>query len=542
MANHLPTFTRNPGNYAFAYYRYSSDAQNELSIEQQREQVHKYAEAHGMIIPEGYEFKDEAISGTIDDRPGFLLLQSEIERKRPAYLIVWKLDRLSRVYIRMIKFEYEMRLLGVRVDSVTEALPEDGMQRDVILSLKGIFAQEYIQNLSDNVSRGLNHAAKNGLYIGRKMLGYKGSKKQPYTIDTDTAPIVNKIFEDYANGKPLQVIADELNNSGFKSVYNHKFVVNSLNNILRNRAYIGEYRWGEYVIPGGMPRIVSDELFNEVQKRLKKNQRGGTGSARKLVKEDVDYWLTGHIYCGECGEPLHGISGTGKKGNIYYYYTCLNHKKHKCALKNQRKEKLETIVDSVLQRLIDDSLIRLEMAKICYDSYEESKSDNRKYYIDSLKSSLKDVERKLSNFVKAISEGIFNETTQKAMSELESQKALLLEKIDAEEMIEKYDIKLETIINYFESFVDDSEKDNIKAKLLDLFVDKIFIYDDKMIMTFHFIDDKRELSYSETMEMLENHSYLMECVNDPEAHMELNDKVRTMMGSIVNKGGQDFFQ
>ena len=51
MANKMKEFKRNPGNIAFCYYRYSSDAQRDVSIDQQRQAAHEYAEKHGYIIP-----------------------------------------------------------------------------------------------------------------------------------------------------------------------------------------------------------------------------------------------------------------------------------------------------------------------------------------------------------------------------------------------------------------------------------------------------------------------------------------------------------
>lgn len=62
MANKMKEFKRNPGNIAFCYYRYSSDAQRDVSIDQQRQAAHEYAEKHGYIIPPGCEFEDR---GTI---------------------------------------------------------------------------------------------------------------------------------------------------------------------------------------------------------------------------------------------------------------------------------------------------------------------------------------------------------------------------------------------------------------------------------------------------------------------------------------------
>ena len=539
MANKMKEFKRNPGNVAFCYYRYSSDAQRDVSIDQQRDATHEYAEKQGYIIPPGCEFEDRAISGTTLDRPGLQHMLYEAKHKRPAYLILWKLDRLSRDIHDSYMLDAKLRGIGVEIVTVAEALPEDESLRFLIQGVYAFVAHDYVRNLRTNVMRGQNDNAKKALYNGIKILGYIGEPGKKYKIDPKTAPIVQKIFTDYVEGKPLQKIANELNESGLRSTQGNLFVVNSLNKILRNRAYIGEYRWGEYVIPGGMPQIVSVELFDAADKKLAKNRRGGTGAARKLNPEEVDFWLTGHIYCGECGEGLYGMSGTSATGNTYYYYTCLNRKKKRCEMKYQKKEKIETIVRYTLDRMMEDSALRLFIAKMCFDYYEDSKSDDRGAYLKSLKNKLKDVEGKLQNFVKAIGAGIFNETVQQAMNELERQKHLLKEQIEAEELRERYDIKLDDIVKFFESFVGNLDNKQLREYVLDIFVDKIYVYRDKMVITFHFTDDKQELSYEDTLEMIENHKYLMDCVNDPEAHIVDSPAAAKMMESIASVGGTD---
>jgi site-specific DNA recombinase len=539
LANKMKEFKRNPGNVAFCYYRYSSDAQRDESIEQQRQAAHEYAKAHGFIIPPGCEFEDRGITGTTADRPGLQFMLHEAKHKRPAYLILWKLDRLSREIHDSFFIDAQLQDSGVQIVTVGEPLPEDNHMRYVIQALYASMAHNFIVNHRSNVMRGQNFNAEKAWYNGVKLLGYSGKPGEKYEIDPDTAPIVKKIFTDYVEGKPLQKIADELNASGLKSVHGNSFVVNSLNKILRNRAYIGEYKWGEHVIPGGMPQIISVELFDAADKKLEKNRRGGRGAARKLNPEETDFWLTGHIYCGECGAPLHGISGTSKTGDIHYYYTCLNHKKKVCKMGNQRKKKIEAIVRYTLDRMLEDSTLRLFIAKLCFDYYEDSKSDDKGAYQESLKSKLRDVEGKLQNFVKAISAGIFNETVQEAMSELEGQKRMLKEQIEAEELREKYDIKLDDIVKFFESFVGNLDDKQLREYVLDIFVDKIYVYRDTMVITFHFTDDKQELSYEDTLEMIENHKYLMDCVNDPETHVVDSPAAAKMMESIISKGGAD---
>ncbi|MBQ8613833.1 MAG: zinc ribbon domain-containing protein, partial [Ruminiclostridium sp.] len=253
-------------------------------------------------------------------------------------------------------------------------------------------------------------------------------------------------------------------------------------------------------------------------------------------ENDVDFWLTSHIYCGECGAPLHGTSGTGKSGKTHYYYTCLNHKKHKCSLKNKKKKLLESIVEYVINKKLQDPFIRLCIAEMCYDYYQEHNSDNGAY-LESLKHKLKTVNEGLSHFVHAIAKGIYNETTQQAMLELENQKHFLEEQIETEELKEKYEIKFETIVRYFDSFYKDFDDVDIKQRVLDLFVDKILIYEDKLVITFHFLDDNKELSYKEMEETLENEAFIMSMMGDTGNWKEPTTKSKTK-----KKDSTDFFQ
>ena len=542
MANKIRHFERNPGNVAFCYYRYSSEAQRDVSIDQQREAAHAFAKEHGYIIPKDGEFEDRAITGTTIERPGLQHMLYEAKHKRPAYLLVWKMDRLSREIHDSFFVDGQLRECGVQIVTLGEMLPEDEGLRFAIQGLYASMAHNFILNHRSNVMRGMNYNAENALYNGRRLLGYTGEKDKKYEIDPATAPIVQKVFRDYAAGKPLKKIADELNESGYRSIRGNKFTINSLASLLENRAYIGEYKWGSHTIAGGMPQLVSVELFEEAKKMRAKNRRGGIGAARKLVPADVDFWLSGHAYCGKCGAPLHGISGTSKSGKPYYYYTCLNRKKHLCSMSNQPKDKIETIARYFFERMLEDPALRMMIAKLCFDYYNQKNGDNGAY-LDSLRNNLKVVEKKLDNFVKAISEGIFNESTQQAMRDLENQKALLKEQIASEELQEKCDIKLETIIKYFDGFVGNFDDEDVRRYVLDIFVDKLYLYEDSMIVTFHFIDDKQELSYDETLEMIKNHAYLVDSVNDPETHVESGSAAERMKNSLLEQGvdDSDFF-
>ena len=73
----------------------------------------------------------------------------------------------------------------------------------------------------------------------------------------------------------MQIIVDELNEEGHRSVQGKKFTINSLRSILHNETYIGTYKYGDIVIPNGIPALVSEDLFRQVQERFALNKRQG---------------------------------------------------------------------------------------------------------------------------------------------------------------------------------------------------------------------------------------------------------------------------
>ena len=64
-----------------------------------------------------------------------------------------------------------------------------------------------------------------------------------------------------------------------------------------------------------MPRLISDEMFAEAQKRFERNKHKARGANDDT--EEPRYWLTGKLFCGECGTTMHGMSGTSKTGKIH---------------------------------------------------------------------------------------------------------------------------------------------------------------------------------------------------------------------------------
>ena len=295
---------------AVIYARYSSDNQREESIEGQLRECLSYAEKNNLKIVNHYI--DRAFSARTDDRPAFRQMIQESEKKEFSIILVWKLDRFSRDRYDSAYYKHQLKKNGVRVLSATENISE-GPEGIILESMLEGMAEYYSAELAVKVRRGQQENAlkcrSNG---GVLPLGYCVSKDHTFEIVPEKAAIVREIFTRYDNGEALQTIANSLNKQRLRTQKDKEFRVSSLGKILRNRKYTGEYRYDTTVIPDGMPRIIEQDLFDRVQKRLDQNKR-----APGRAKAEEEYLLTTKAFCGECGSMLVGDCGTSKTGSVY---------------------------------------------------------------------------------------------------------------------------------------------------------------------------------------------------------------------------------
>lgn len=488
--NKRKAFVQNDNNNAVAYYRYSSHAQNERSIDQQRKEVEQYAELHGYTIVR--EYWDEALSGTDNSRPYYRRMLQDIIKMKPAVLIIYKIDRLARDQYELLCTRRHLRDHGIAIERVAEPNVDPNDPMSVIVnSMFDSMSEFYSLNLRQQVMRGMEDAAELGRYLGHKLLGYKVKKKE-YVLDDDTAPVVLRIFNEYAGGKTLKQICDDLNTQGLKTVHGNKFVINSLRNIIMNRAYIGEYHYGDIVIPDRLPRIVSDELFEQAQARLESNKHKPKQSIDSSEALEPRFWLSGKLYCGECGERLQGTSGTSKSGKIHYYYACKMYRRHKCKLKPVKKDFIEYCVVEVLKDFLSDDEKLVSLAVEVAEYSKKKYADDS--YLQTLKTELKKTEKELDNIISAIKQGIFSQTVQDALNELETRKEALERAIDEEQVKLSLSHDDNSIKRYFEMYRDaDFTNDETRDCILEYFIDKIFVYEDKLVIDLFTSDDRTEI-------------------------------------------------
>jgi Site-specific recombinases, DNA invertase Pin homologs len=297
------------------YARYSSDNQREKSIEGQVRECMEYADRYGLAIIGTYI--DRAFSAKTDDRPEFQRMIKDSAKRMFEVILVWKLDRFARSRTDSAMNKFILKKNGVKVISAKENI-SDGPEGIILEAMLEGYAEYYSAELSEKILRGLTENALKGKYNGGGLpLGYTTDSEQHFQIDPMTASIVQEVFTRYADGETVAAITSSLKARGLVSSRGAAFNKNSLHDMLKNRKYIGEYRYKDIVHTDMIPPIISKELFTLVQERLEKNKKA---PAKK--KAIVEYLLTTKLFCGKCGAFMVGESGTSKTGRIYHYYKC----------------------------------------------------------------------------------------------------------------------------------------------------------------------------------------------------------------------------
>ena len=217
-------------------------------------------------------------------------------------------------------------------------------------------------------------------------------------------------------------------------------------------------------------------------------------SDKKLFdKAEDDYLLTTKLFCGCCGALMFGESGTSRTGEVHRYYKCATAKKKKgCKKKTVRKQWLEDlVVNQTMQLVRDDAAMESIIAKVM--ELQDRENTNLPLY----EKQLRDAESGIQNMLNAIQAGILTSSTKERLEQLEETKRELEARI-AEEKLAKPKIKEEFIRFWLLRFrkLDMSLKDQRQA-LVDTFINSIYLYDDKVLITFNYKEGTQTITFEE---------------------------------------------
>ena len=228
-----------------------------------------------------------------------------------------------------------------------------------------------------------------------------------------------------------------------------------------------------------MPRIIDDELFDEVQEVLRKY--AAAPSRGKAVEE---YILSEKLICGKCGSKMTGVSGKSKNKELYFYYACNGHVKGKCDKKAVRKQFIEDEVIAAIvgeKGILNDEYIDL----IAAETYLLIQAERNDSEIKRLEKVIAENQMAINNLMQALMRGKIADTILAQIEKLENENAELNATIESEKALQ-INYTYADIRKWLQHFrtLDYSKTKNRKA-LIDTFIYRVVLYDDKMKVLFN---------------------------------------------------------
>jgi DNA invertase Pin-like site-specific DNA recombinase len=157
---------------AAIYARYSSENQSEKSIDDQIRVCKNYIKEHNMTLDDEHIYIDEAVSGSIVNRPGLEALEKALENKEFDAVVVDDLSRLSRSNHQMLtlvlKFDYHQ----VKIISVSDGIITGDDNSKLGIHIRGLINELYLDDLRKKTMRGLEAQKIRGFSAGENVYGY----------------------------------------------------------------------------------------------------------------------------------------------------------------------------------------------------------------------------------------------------------------------------------------------------------------------------------------------------------------------------------
>lgn len=340
------------------YARKSSeqDERQAMSIDSQLKEMQSLAKREGLYI---VDIKRESHSAKLSGaRPAFTELIKEIREGKYNAILTWAPDRMSR----------NAGDLGTLVDLMDGGMLKlirthsqsfsNNPNEKFLLMILCSQAKLENDNRAINVKRGIRAKCEMGWRPCMPPLGYysRGATggARDTILDEARAPYIKKIFEMSASGKSGRFIARWLDKSGVRMRSGKAIPLSTIYKILKNPFYYGEFEYptgsGKWY-KGNHPKLVTKELFNNVQDALAVPAKSKWGSK--------DFPFKNFMKCYSCGSTIAGEEKQKKlrDGSVrrHVYYHCSRQVKYDCPEKYIKEEDIIAQLIMLCSRLISDT-------------------------------------------------------------------------------------------------------------------------------------------------------------------------------------------
>ena len=335
----------------FIYVRKSTDESNRqvLSIQAQLFELQEFARREGLNVLRVYE---ESRTAKAPGRPQFNLMLGEIESGKAHGILAWHPDRLARNSVDGGRIVYLVDTGQIKDLRFPTFRFESSAHGKFMLNIAFSQSKYYVDNLSENIKRGIRQKLRNGIWPNRPPVGYFNDRNNRCIgVDREKSKLVRKAFELYATGDyPLHEVRTRMEEIGFTSCTNNRMSISDFQWMYQNPFYYGIMQFNGELYEGKHEPIISKRLFDQVQEVMAQKSKPKSSQLKP-------YLYRGLFRCGECGCF---ITTETQKGHNYLRCT---KRVSDCTQKYVREEVVAAQVDQTIERVALETTIADKMVR-----------------------------------------------------------------------------------------------------------------------------------------------------------------------------------
>ena len=357
------------------YARVSSREQEleGFSVPSQSRLLHGYCQAHQLDPVK--EFVDVESAKNPGARNAFGEMLTFLRRNRTVHdAVCEKTDRFYRNFRDYVSVDELQVSLHFPKENVV--LSHDSTSHEKFMhGIKVLMAKNYIDNLSEEVRKGMLEKCEQGGWPAQAPLGYvniiREDKKRVVVVDAERAQLIRKLYETYARGAhSVRQVAKLARGWGLTFRKSGAPVSTAtVHNILRNRFYCGDFVWDGRTYRGAHETLVTRDLWHRVQDVL--DGRNAIHPKRRKHQ----FLFAGLIRCGHCGCAM----VTERHKGRYHYLRCTGNR-GKCPTGYTRQEVIESHVATLLDRMTFPE----PALKYLITALRESDVDEKKFHDEAI--------------------------------------------------------------------------------------------------------------------------------------------------------------
>ena len=444
------------------YCRVSTDAQVEgYSIDAQKKLLEAYCISKEITEYEFYV--DGGFSGSNLHRPEMQRMMDDIKDKKINFVIVYKLDRISRSQkdtLYLIEEVFNPNNIGFI--SIRENFDTTTPFGKAMIGILSVFAQLERETIYERTRMGMLERVKSGLWMGggNRPLGYDYDRNTGnLVIKEKQAEMIRYVFDFYLEGMSPENISDTLGMSGERVV----------RKVLRSPVYIGMIPYKNELYQGKHQPIITKEKWDEVQTMI---ENRGKNELKK-----ANYLLSDLVYCGHCGAKFR-YQKWGQNSIKMYCYS--QQRSRPRLVRDPNCPNIKADSDEVEKAVLQE-LFKMSLDENYFDKRMTSNMENS---IEMIENRKKEVEKQIQNLLNVLAEGFITLEIKDKIKELEIEKRKLIRQIEQKEKKEN-NLKnfRDKICNLHEIWGDlpFEEKRNILVAL----VDKIIIKGNEIMIHYN---------------------------------------------------------